>query len=156
MALQPTSSQPSSSQPSSSQPAFDYKLEMSTAHLLGQITTDVRKHAPTAKVSISPDSTWIAALAVASKSLEDQDQATLIFPEISKERREAIKKLVLSERPRSSTNIPAGLSASIGRRIRTPFPKDVNPPPATPEAKERIRKLARETLCTGLSATRTR
>jgi hypothetical protein len=144
MALQPTSSQSPSSQPT-----VDYKLDMSTAHLLGQITTDVRKYAPTAKVSISPDSTWIVALAVASKSLEDEDQATLIFPEISEERREAIKKLVLSERPRSSTNIPPRPSASIGRRIRTPFPKDITPPPATPEAKERIRELAREALAQG-------
>src|SRR3984957_19004599 len=141
MALQQTSSQSISSQP-----AFDYKLDMSTAHLLRQIATDVRKHAPTAKVSISPDSTWTTALAVASKSLEDEDRATLIFPETSKERREAIKKLALSERSRLSSNIPLGSSASIGRRIRTPFPKDIKPPPARPGAKERIRELAREAL----------
>jgi hypothetical protein len=139
MALQSTSSQPTS----------DYKLVMSTAHLLGQIATDVRKHASTAKVSVSPDSTWTTALAVASKSLDDEDQATLIFPERSKERREAIKKLALSKRPRSSTSILPEPSTSIRRRIRTPFPKDISPAPARPEAKERIRKMAREVLAQG-------
>src|SRR5271170_13798 len=86
------------------------------------------------------------ALAVASKSLEDEDQTTLVFPERSKERREAIKKLALSEKPHSSTNIPLGSSASIGRRIRTPFPKDRTSPPAKPEAKEWIQKMAREVI----------
>src|SRR5271155_4310135 len=128
-------------QPTSSQSTWDYKLDMSTSYLLKQIATDVRKHAPTAKVSVFPDATWTVALAVASKSLEDEDQATLIFPETSKEQREALKKLALSERPRSSTNRP---SASIGRRIRTPFPKDITPPPPKLGAKERIREMARE------------
>jgi hypothetical protein len=136
-------------QPTSSRPAFNYKLDMSTAHLLRQIATDVQKHAPTAKVSISPGSTWTEALAVALKSLEDEDQATLIFPERSKERREAIRKLALSETSRLSSNIPPEPPAPMGRRIRTPFPKDITPPPARPEAKERIRKLAREALAQG-------
>jgi len=139
MALQPTSSQHTS----------DYKLNMSTAHLLREITRDVRKHAPTARVSISPKSTWTNALAVASKSLEDEDQTTLIFPERSKEQREAIKKLALSEKPHSSTIIPPGSSTSIGRRVRTPFPKDRSPPLARPEAKEWIRKMAREIVAQG-------
>jgi hypothetical protein len=139
MALQPTSSLHTS----------DYKLDMSTAHLLREITRDVRKNAPTARVSISPKSTWTNALAVASKALEDEDQTTLVFPERSKERREAIKRLALSEKPRSSTNIPLESSASIGRRIRTPFPKDRTPPPARQEAKEWIRKMAREVVAQG-------
>jgi hypothetical protein len=42
---------------------------MSTAHLK-QIIADVQKHAPTAKLSISPDSAWTNILAVASKPLE--------------------------------------------------------------------------------------
>src|SRR5271156_4393186 len=133
-------------QPTSSQSTWDYKLDMSTSYLLKQIATDVRKHAPTAKVSVFPDATWTVALAVASKSLEDEDQATLIFPETSKERREAIKKLALSERPSSSTNIHLGPSASIGRHIRTPFPKDITPPPPRSGAKERTREMAREAL----------
>ncbi|KIX07019.1 uncharacterized protein Z518_04995 [Rhinocladiella mackenziei CBS 650.93] len=114
----------------SSQSTSDYKLDMSTSYLLKQITDDVPKFAPTAEVSISPDATWTEALAVASKSLKDQDQATLIFPETSKERREAIKKLALSEKSRPS-------SASIGRSIRTSFPTDITPPPARPGTKER-------------------
>jgi hypothetical protein len=131
MALQPTSSQPTS----------DWKLDMSTAYLLKQIATDVQKYAPTAKVSISPDSTWTKALAVALRSLEDEDQATLIFPETSKEQREAIKKLVLSQK-----HVPPGPSASTGRRIRTPFPNDISPPPPRPGGKARIRELAKEAL----------
>jgi hypothetical protein len=116
---------------------------MSTPYLLRQIATDVRKYAPAANVSISPDATWTDALTVAAESLEDKNRATLIFPERSKEEREAIRKLALSE------NIPPRPSASIGRRIRTPFPKDITPPPAKPEAKERIRKLAKEALAQG-------
>jgi hypothetical protein len=149
MESQPASSQPTSSRPTPVQPTSNYELDMSTTHLLKQITTDVRKHAPTARVSVSPESTWTDALAVASKSLEDEDRATLIFPETSKERREAIKKLLLSEKFRSSSNIPLEPSASIRRRIRTPFPKDIKPPPARPGTKERIREMAREVLAMG-------
>ena len=149
MALQPTSSQLTSSQSASSQPTSNYKLDMSTLCLLQQITSDIRKYAPTARVSVSPKSTWISALAAASKSLEDEDRATLLFPETSKERREAIKKLVLSEKSRLSSNIPLEPSTSIRRRIRTPFPKDRNPPPSRPETKERIREMAREIRALG-------
>jgi hypothetical protein len=141
--------QPTSSQQTSLQPTFDRKLDMSTAHLLRQVATDVWEHARTTKVSISPGSTWTSALAVALKSLEDKDQAILIFPERSEERQEAIKKYVLSEKFRSSSNIPPTPSDSIGRRIRTPFPKDITPPPARPGTKERIREMAREVLAMG-------
>jgi len=130
------------SQSTSSQTPSDYKLDMSTSFLLQQITADVGKFAPTSRVSVSPGATWTEALAEASKSLDDQDRATLIFPQTSKERREAIRKLALSEVSRSCL-------AYIGRGIRTPFPTDVTPPPARPGTKERVRKLAREALAQG-------
>jgi len=115
------------SQPTSSQHSSDRKLDMSTAHLLREISYDVREHAPTVMVSVSPKLTWTDALAVALKSLEDEDQTTLVFPERTKERREAIKKLALSEKSSSSANIRPGPTTSTERRIRTPFPKDRPP-----------------------------
>ncbi len=54
--------------------------------------------------------------------------------------------MILSEQPFSSKNIPPGSSSSDALAIRTPFPKDLIPPRATPRVKERLRQLARENM----------
>lgn len=95
--------------------------------------------APASKVSISQTTTWIKALAAASKSLEAQDRTFHIFPQKSKERREAMKKLALAAK-----SLPPG--TPIERGIRTPFQTDEIPHPPRPETRERIRELAREAL----------
>jgi hypothetical protein len=121
-------------------------LEVPTYHLLAEVAADVRSNAPAIRARIPPRCTWTIALSTACRSLESEDKAILTFPPRVKEVREALKKIALSERP--FTNISPGPSLhSPGRLpIKTPFPKHLTPPHATPKVKKRLRELAKENI----------
>jgi hypothetical protein len=122
-------------------------LDMAAHYLLSQVASDVKSKAPTVRTTVSPGATWITALSVVSQSLEPTNREMLIFPQRTRERQAALKKMILSERPLSSTNIPPKSSSASDRLpIRTPFPKDLIPPRATPKMRERLRQLAREQM----------
>jgi hypothetical protein len=107
------------------QPGDYHTLEMTTSYLLTQIASDVYGKAPTAKVKVPPHSTWTDALSVASKSLEEVNHDMLIFPQPTKERRDAVKKLALSEKSRTLLNIPLRSSTYIGHDPNLPLENSV-------------------------------
>jgi hypothetical protein len=121
---------------------------MTTSYVLTRLASEVRKKAPTAKMKISRESTWADVLSAVSKSLEEVDQGIRFIPQQTKERREAVKKLALSDEYRAVLNNPLRSSASVVHRIRTPFPGNVAPrPPRRPRPpRERVRQMAKEVL----------
>jgi hypothetical protein len=119
-------------------------LEIPTYSLLLRVASDVKSTAPEIRSSVSPHTKWTAALSTACQSLESEDKDILIFPPRTKEQREALKKLALSEQ--CANIFPESPLRSGGLPIKTPFPMNLTPPRATPEVKERLRQLARENV----------
>jgi hypothetical protein len=126
----------------------DYLQGVPTSHLLSEVAASVKSQAPAATSTVPHRATWTATLQAASLSLEPEDQPMVIFPKPTKERQQAMRDFVLSQRSTLFTSnvLPPGSKVDDGLPIRTPFPKYQVPPRTSPAARDRVRELAKEDM----------
>ena len=137
---------------------YSQEVVLPTSYLLSQVASSVKSRAPTATAKISCRTTWTAALQIAQRSLEQQDQQLVIFPKQTKERQQALKEMALSMHSTSATvssrtsssqtttSENASSRTSDGLPIRTNVPKHQLPPRSSPVVRERLRELAKENM----------
>jgi hypothetical protein len=161
-------STPATKESSTLESSTFYLQDVPTSYLLSEVAASVKSQAPAASSTVSHRATWTNALQAACRSLEPEDQQMVIFPKPTKERQQAMREFVLSQRstlftlnvpPTASNKIPfcrevqpsaaitdSGSKVGEGLPIRTPFLKYQVPPRTSPAARDRIRELVKEDM----------
>lgn len=121
-------------------------IDIPVWNVLSQVTSEIMNTAKDMRMSMDP---WVntkctSVLARVSEALQSSDLDVWIVPPRTKEQKDAIRKMALE----NVANYPSSESSarSKGLPIRTPFPKDVEPSPPTPEMREALKKQAEEMM----------
>jgi hypothetical protein len=93
-----------------------------------------------------PSTTCTTVLATVSEVLQSSDFDIMIWPQRTKEQREAMKKFALEHPPREPSPTPESYASNKGLPIRTPIPKYFEPSRPTPEIRDGLRNLAKEMM----------
>lgn len=124
-------------------------LDLSVYDILQQVTASVRNWAPDLRMSVEHadhDQTWTSILAAVSQVLQPVDRRLVIFPPFKKKtRQELLNAGLIDYFDPSMRELAEAVERGQGgprAPIQTSFPSRGEPPKATPQIKEGLRKLA--------------
>ena len=121
-------------------------IDIPVWYVLHQVTCQIMNVAKDMRMSMDPwiNTTSTSVLARVSEALQSSDVDVWIVPPSTKEQKDAIRKMALE----NVANYPSSESSARrkGLPIRTPFPKDLEPSPPTPEMREALKKQAEEMM----------
>lgn len=121
-------------------------LDLPVHYVLQQVTNSIRYQNPELRMTIdpwAPDLTLTTLLAAVSQALQPVDREILLFPQGTKQEKEALKKVLLF-RPELTPKLSTITSDELP--IQTSVPKYLEPRRPAPEMQENLRKLAKEMM----------